>query len=158
MPRVEILKQRDNHFLWIDDELWMWDVKEEIEAQQEIAEQAHGSVLVAGYGLGLIQRALFRNMRVKSVITIELHQGVIDECRHVFGRIYGGVVVSDFYSLESHNIYDCVIGDIWIDYDRAGNVDEYKKFKQKAVTLLAPGGKILAWGQDYMEFLIAKKD
>lgn len=158
MPRVEILKQRNNHFLWIDDELWMWDVKEEVEVQEEIARQAYGSVLVAGYGLGLVQRALSRDVNVKSIITVELHQGVIDECRHIFREIYGGIIVGDFYSFEFNLRYDCVIGDIWIDYDRAGNVYEYRKFKAKASTLLVPGGKILAWGQDYMDFLIAKEE
>lgn len=157
MSRVEILKQRDNHFLWIDDELWMWDVKEEVAAQEEIAQQAYGSVLVAGYGLGLVQRALFDNINAESVCTVELHEDVINECLHAFDWIYGEIIIGDFYSFESRKQYDCVIGDIWIDYDRAGNIDEYKKFKKKATTFLAPGGKILAWGQDYMEFLIAKE-
>ena len=80
MPKVEILKQKGCNFLWINNQLWMWDVPEEVEAYREIASQASGEVLVVGYGLGIVQRVLCSNPEVNSVLTIEKIPEVIEEC------------------------------------------------------------------------------
>lgn len=157
--RAEILEQNGYHFLWINNghgpELWMWDVPSEVEDQREIAAQAFGDVLIAGYGMGIVQKFLLDNPSVKSVTTVELSQEVMEECRRVFGQIHGQVVVGDFYGYDADKHFDCVIGDIWTDQAKR-NLDEYKQFKQKASFLLKPGGKILGWGSDYFEFLISQ--
>lgn len=157
--RAEILEQNGYHFLWINNghgpELWMWDVPSEIEDQKEIAMQAFGDVLVAGYGMGVVQKFLLDNSAVTSVTTVEVSPEVIAECERVFGQVHGQVVVGDFYAYETNEQFDCVVGDIWID--QAGrNLEEYKEYKQKAASFLKPGGKVLGWGSDYFEFLISK--
>ena len=157
--RAEILEQNGYHFLWINNghgpELWMWDVPSEIEDQKEIAAQAHGDVLVAGYGMGVVQKFLADNPSVTSVTTVEISPEVIDECRRVFGQIHGQVIVEDFYGYDTNKRFDCIVGDIWTD--QAGrNLEEYQQFKQKAVSLLKPDGKVLGWGSDYFEFLIGE--
>jgi spermidine synthase len=156
MARVEIIEQKGHNFLWIDDRLWMWDVPEEIEDQKEIAAAAFGDVLVAGYGLGVVQRFLVENDKVASVLTAEHLEDVLSVCKNTFGGLYGDVVISDFYKLETLKKFDCIIGDIWIDQGER-YIDDYEKFKDKAQTLLKPDGKILGWGADYMEYLLEQR-
>lgn len=156
MADVQILKQKGCNFLWIDDYLCMWDLPIERQSQRDLADQASGDVLVAGYGLGIVQRYLLKNTSVLSIITIELHQEVIDECKRVYGKIDGIVEIGDFYVLSDDKKYDCIIGDIWDDI-LPSQLHKYKYFKQRAISLLKPGGKILAWGQDYFEYLLERK-
>ncbi len=153
---VEILKQKGYNFLWINGYLWMWDIEVEREAQNDLAKQASGNVLVAGYGLGIVQRCLLNNASVLSLTTVELYQEVIEECKRVYGIIYGTVDIGDFYELQEIEKFDCIIGDIWDDI-LPSQLYKYKRFKQKAKTLLTPSGKILAWGQGYYEHLIKEE-
>lgn len=153
--KVEILNQKGHKFLWIDDSLWMWDLQVENKIQQSMAKQSYGNVLIAGYGLGLVQQHLLKNKKVKSVTTIELVKKVIDLNKKSNGKIFGSYIIGDFYKFSSKSKYDCIIGDIWADIVPS-ELNYYKRFKKKALKLLKPNGKILAWGKDYFEYLIEK--
>lgn len=150
MTKVEILKQKGHHFLWIDGECWMWDLPTERKAQAALAEQAYGNVLVAGYGLGLVQRYLLGNPEVTSVLTVESCPGVMEECLRVYGKVYGQVTTIDFFRLGETAKFDCVMGDIWLDI-APEYLQAYLAFKSKAERLVLPGGKILAWGSECFE-------
>ena len=130
----------------------MWDVPIERKAQKEIADQAFGDVLVAGYGLGLIQCHLIKNKKVTSVTTIEKFPLVMKEVLRVYKKIYGKVIIGDFYQLKTNQKYDCVVGDIWEDIV-ADSLNEYNKFVNKALPFLKYEGKILAWGKDFFDYL-----
>lgn len=153
MPKVEILQQNGGHFLWVDGYLWMWDIPIEREAQKEVADQALGDVLVAGYGLGIVQQYLLQNPNVKSVTTVEIFKDVVSEAERVYGKIYGSIEIGDFHNFPEARKFDVVVGDIWEDLVPAA-LDQYRKFKGKAEKLLKPNGKILAWGQEFMEYLL----
>ena len=161
---VEILRMKGYNFLWIDDYLWMWDLPAEMEIQQELANQAYGDVLVVGCGLGVVQRMLYDNQAVnqRGLITIEKNPEVYDACWKKGIRVPGGHHVWDFFDVvydreaEGNVGFDCVIGDIWPEIAPEG-LDMYKKFKTKAQEFLKPGGKILAWGQEFFEYLIEKE-
>ena len=155
MVKVEILQQKTYNFLWIDDKLWMWDIPAEREAQKALAYYAYGNVLVAGYGLGIVQRFLIQNPNVDSVLTLELYPEVITGVKEVYGCLYGDVTICDFYDFVSNQKFDCVIGDVWEDIVES-SLEDYKKFKEKALTLVNLEGKILAWGGDFFENLIQK--
>ncbi len=155
--KVEILEQKGNYFLWIDDYLWMWDIESERKIQYGVAHEAYGDVLVAGYGLGLVQKYLRNNPNVKSVTTVELSIDIIRACIDEFGTFYGDYVIDDFYNYKIHpsRKYDCIIGDIWKEIVPE-SLPDYKRFKSKALKLIKPDGKILAWGKEYFEYLIEK--
>ena len=153
---VEILEQNGYHFLWIDGQLWMWDIPAEVELQKAQANEAYGDVIVAGYGLGLVQGALFDNEKVKSVLTIEIEPRIKLVCGNTFGTICGKIIVDDFYEYQTRKKYDCVIGDIWPEIS-SEHLDLYKKFKVKALTMLKPDGKIIGWGAEYYEYLIQQE-
>ena len=153
--KVEILKQKDNYFLWIDDSLWMWDIESERKIQYNIACNAYGNVLVAGYGLGIVQKYLYNNPNVESIVTIEISGKIIEACKNEFNKIYGDYIIEDFYNIFPRIKYDCVIGYIWKEIVPKSLYD-YNNFKSKALTLIKPDGKILAWGKEYFEYLIEK--
>lgn len=154
--KVEILKQYGYHFLWIDGEHWMWDVPVERKIQKSIARQAYGDVLVAGYGLGLVQEYLSKNKKVKKIVTVEKYPEIIKVAKETYGKLYGEVVVKDFYKFRTIKKFDCVIGDIWADITEESLAD-YNKFYKKARTLVKSNGEILAWGKDFFDFLNIKR-
>lgn len=148
--KVEILEQNGYHFLWIDGELWMWDLPEEIKQQKEIAAKAFGNVLVAGYGLGIVQKFMLENHAVEGILTAEINPEVLEACLTAFpdsGHPHGSVVYRDFYEFSEDDKFDCVIGDAWLEISPVC-LPEYIKFKEKAKRMLRDGGRILAWGQE----------
>lgn len=153
MVKVEILEQKGHKFLWIDDRLWMFDIPLEQELQKDIADKCFGEVLIAGYGLGVIQRYLSDNPKVTSFKSVELLPEVVEAAQRAYGRLYGEIEIGDFFRLNSKP-YDCVVGDIWPDIvpQCLGN---YVKFRDKARELAKPSGLILAWGQEFFEYLLA---
>jgi len=151
---VEILNQNGFDFLWIEGELWMWNIPTEEKAQKEMSDKMTGDVLVAGYGLGVVQKYLMDNENVKSVTTIESNPGVIEECRRHYGLIYGNLIIDNFYTVTLDQKFDCIYGDVWIDIS-TGNAEEYLQFKKRAKDFLKEGGRVLAWGQDFFEYVIA---
>jgi spermidine synthase len=155
MAKIEILSFKKHRFMFLDNYLWMWDTPQEVELQQDLAKRAFGDVLVAGYGLGLVSKFLLKNPKVKSVTTVEKYKEVIDKMKKI-EKIYGKVIVADFYALPKTPKYDCIIGDIWPDID-AKFLKDYVQFKKKSQSLLKPKGQILAWGKEYFEFLLKKK-
>ena len=154
--KVEILEQKGNYFLWIDDSLWMWDIESERKIQYDLAHQAYGDVLVAGYGLGLVQKYLCNNPNVKSITTVEISQQILQACINKYGKLYGDYITGDFYTISLDSKYDCIIGDIWKEIVPE-SLDDYKRFKTQALKMVKPNGKILAWGKEYFEYLIEKE-
>ena len=159
IPKVEILEQYRYKFLWIDGELWMTDVPGEVVAQKYIAKHTYGDILITGYGLGVLQRLLTESENVSSVTTIEKNWGVVEACRLAYGYNLteepwsDEVLLGDFYKWDIREKYDCVVGDIWIDI-APECLSEYVMFKNRAKEWIKPNGKILAWGQDYFEYLL----
>ena len=157
--RVIIRKQEGHNFLWSRENgrslLWMWDLLQEEEAQKQVAEQAFGHVLVAGYGLGVVQKFLIENPNVSSVITVESSPEVLAANQQAGRELKGEIVIGDFFSYENDKLHDCVVGDIWTDQTpRDEDLLTYKKFKEKALSMLKPQGKVLAWGMGFFEYLI----
>ncbi|MBU1730170.1 hypothetical protein KJ557_01250 [Patescibacteria group bacterium] len=155
MAKIEIVQVKNHKFLFLDDYLWMWDLPHEQELQRDIANQAFGEVLVAGYGFGIVTKFLLENSNVTSVTTVEKYPEVIDKMKE-FGSIYGNIIIHDFNHLTEDKKYDCVVGDIWAEID-ARYLNDYVKFKNKAQKLVKPNGLILGWGKDYFEYLLKTK-
>jgi len=157
---AEILRQNGYDFLWIKDgggkpDLWMWNVPNEICAQKQIADQAYGEVLVAGYGLGLVQKLLLENPEVTRVVTCEIEPQVIEVNKKRYGKLWGEIVLCDFCQFSPGKKFDCVIGDIWLDI-MPEYLGDYLDFRKKAKSLVKKRGKILGWGLDYFEYKLKK--
>ena len=154
MTEIEIIEHKGNKFMFVDGYLWMWDIPLEKEIQKELAEKASGDVLVAGYGFGILTKFLLDNPKVNSVTTVEKYKEVIDKMKE-FDEIYGDIIINDFFDLPEDKKFDCIIGDIWPDINKKF-LNDYTRFKEKAEKLLKENGIILAWGQDYFEYLLKK--
>ncbi|MBU2635096.1 class I SAM-dependent methyltransferase [Patescibacteria group bacterium] len=126
----------------------MWDIPIEREIQKNIAIQAFGDVLVAGYGLGIVQEYLIKNPKVKSLLTIEKLKEVVVLAEKNYGRIYGNIEIGDFFTYSPKRQFDCVIGDIWEEIT-SECLKDYKEFESKAKNLLKPNGRIFAWGSRF---------
>ncbi|MBU4347707.1 hypothetical protein KJ586_03845 [Patescibacteria group bacterium] len=155
MVNIEIVEVKNHKFLFLDDYLWMWDLPHEQELQRDIAKQAFGDVLVAGYGFGIVTKFLIENPKVTSVTTVEKYPEVIDKMKE-FGPIYGKIIIGDFNDIPENKKFDCVIGDTWAEIDQLF-LGDYRKFKEKAQKLVKNDGLILAWGKDYFEYLLEKE-
>ena len=155
MAKIEILRRGKNRFMFIDDYLWMWDLPHEKEIQKDVAAQAFGDVLIAGYGFGIVTKYVLENPHISSVSTVEKYQEVIEKMKE-FGPIHGKIIIANFFDLQEDKKYDCIVGDIWAEIDELF-LDDYLKFKDKAQKLLKDGGRILGWGKDYFEYLLEKK-
>lgn len=153
--KIEILHHTNHKFMFLDGYLWMWDTPQETELQEDLAKKSYGDVLVAGYGLGILPKFLLDNPKVKSVTTVEIYKEVVEKMKN-FGKIYGKVIIDDYYNLPENKKYDCIIGDIWPDID-AKFLDDYVKFQKKSQKILKKNGIILAWGKDFFEYLLKKK-
>jgi spermidine synthase len=153
MSKVEIIEVKGCQTLWIDNELWMWDLPSEVAIQKDIASQAYGNVLVVGYGLGIVQDHLWKNPKVNDYVTLEKCREVVDVFRDTFGFVCGKIIYRDFYTYIIGGHWDCIIGDTCQEIHPLF-LPEYKKFKEHAETLLKPGGTILAWGKEYFEWLL----
>lgn len=158
--KVEILEQNSHKFLWINGDLWMWDLPFEVQIQRKMAEQVSGDVLVVGCGLGILQRMLRDNPEVddETLLTIEKHREVYEACRKHNLEVPGGMFICDFFDAIPGNDtndprYDYVIGDIWPEIDPSA-LDLYFRFQEKAREFLKPNGTILAWGKDFYEYLL----
>lgn len=151
MARVNVYTIEGDRFLYIDGELWMWDTPAMRREQAEIAAQAHGNVLVAGYGFGLCQRCLASNPRVAGVLTVELHREVVDVANAHDRGLFGRILIGDFFAHRAKPIWDTVIGDLW-DVEPCC-LPEYLKFRAVADAALRPGGVVLGWGIEFFEWL-----
>jgi len=156
MSEIKIKKQEGHDFLYIKGDLWMTTNPWEKRLQKYIAEQAHGDVLIAGYGLGVVQKFLQESRLVSSVTSVEINPEIMALCEERYRKIHGRVILGDFYKFPENIKYDCVIGDIAQEMD-SQFLEDYKMFKEKAEKLIKPEGKILAWGQDFFEYLIEKE-
>ena len=123
--------------------------------KKNLAEKSFGDVLVVGYGLGVVSHYCLKNKNVRSVTTVEKYQEVIDKLSEI-DKIYGDIIINDFFDLSEDKKYDCIIGDIWAEIDKEF-LNDYVKFKEKAKKLLRKNGIMLAWGQDYFEYLLSKR-
>lgn len=155
MAKIEILSHKNYKFLFINNDLWMWDTPRERELQKNIAKKAFGDVLVVGYGFGIIVEFLIKNPKIKSITIVEKYEEIIKKMKKP-NKIYGKIVINDFYKLSEAQKFDCIIGDIWQDIDTEF-LKDYIQFKKKARRLLKKNGKILAWGGDYFEYLLKNK-
>lgn len=162
MASVEILNQNGFDFLWIgskgeDKYLWMWDIPVERKAQEQLAQKSYGKVLVAGYGLGVVQECLSQNPEVERVITVEIMPEVIRANVEAGRELQGEIVFSDFFDFESRVLFDTVIGDIWKDITpEVEDVEMYERYKNKAFSLLKDGGQMLGWGMDYFDYVLER--
>lgn len=72
--------------LMINGQLYMSDTYEEKKTNLTVVRRAHGRVLIAGLGLGVILVPMLHNPEVKEIVVVEKSKGVIDAVEHQLRR------------------------------------------------------------------------
>lgn len=86
----------------------------------QVVERAHGDVLVAGLGLGMILHPILRKVTVRSVTVIEKYQDVVDLVLPTLpAREKLAVLLDDIYTWQPPRgrRYDVIWFDIWPDIE-----------------------------------------
>lgn len=111
--------------LYVNGRLFMSDTHMEKRTNLDVILKAHGDVLIAGLGIGMILIPILQDKRVTSVTVLELSQDVIDLVEPAL-RGYGPlaphihklrVVQADVYTWEppKGQKFDVIYFDIWAD-------------------------------------------
>jgi len=123
----------------------------EIVTNDKIMRLAHGNVLIAGLGLGMVVLEISKKVDVEGIIVVEKEQEVIDLVGpHVLKHTACPIIIEhrDIFKFKEHarsyfdSIYDTIYFDIWDDIG-ADNWEEMKILKRMYRSLLYEGGK--AW-------------
>jgi len=154
--KFEILEQKGNKFLWKGKDLINWDVEVERRMMKELAGKCFWDILIVGYEMGLIQKYLSENSKVKKIVTIEKEKEIVEECQENFGKVYGEVFIGNFFKDDFGIKFDCVVSDVCKEI-MLESLSNYRRFKKRAEKLLKPHGMILGYGKNYFEYLIDDK-
>ncbi len=101
-------------------QVMMSDLYYERDTCVEVVERAHGNLLIAGLGLGMILHPILRRQEVKSVTVIEKYLEVIDLISPtVPGDPRLTVITDDIFSWTppTNSRYDVIWFDIWPDME-----------------------------------------
>lgn len=101
--------------LIIRNQLVMSDTQMEQRTNREFVIAAHGHVLIAGLGLGLILPPILKKENVLSVTVIEKEQDVISLVAQKHRHRKLTVCNGDAFSYEPSGKFDCIYLDIWPD-------------------------------------------
>lgn len=112
-------------------EIVMSDTWMEQYTNDEIIRKAHGNVLIAGLGIGLILLPMQEKAEVESITIIEKSQELIDTMKLYLplnNKIR--IVQGDIFQYETKEQYDTIYFDIW-NHISTDNYEEMKKLHKK---------------------------
>lgn len=98
----------------------MSDTQMEYHTNSEFIQSAHGHVLIAGLGIGLVTMAIQDNIRVKSIVIVEKEQEIIDLVfPHLPIRKECSIVCGDIFNYIPTRKFNAIYFDIWndVNYD-----------------------------------------
>jgi hypothetical protein len=99
----------------------------------EVVRRAHGHVLIAGLGVGMILHPMLKKLEVRSVTVIEKYQDVIDLISPTLPRSRKLSIVRDDifrWTPPRGNRYDVIWFDIWPDIE-AGRLGEMARLHRR---------------------------
>lgn len=144
----------DNEYvkLIIDDEIMMSDAPMELASNELIINNAHGDMLIAGLGIGLILLPIAEKQNVNSVTVIEKNQNVIDIVSPqlpIDSKVK--IINADIFDYTPERKFDCIYFDIWPEICR-DHADEYNYLYDKYTDWLKDTSDvwIKCWQEDYV--------
>jgi spermidine synthase len=140
--------------LVVNGQVMMSDTPHEARSSGEAIRKARGSVLIAGFGLGMILVPILKNPKVTRVVVVEKNPDVLQLCYMPF--TYGNhltdeekmkliMVPADIFEYTAaKNNYDVIFFDIWPTIS-LNSLPDIKKLKSRFQTSLKKGGWMGAW-------------
>lgn len=140
--------------LYVDGILMMSDTPMEKNTNYEFVENAHGDVMVAGLGIGLIIENLREKVnsgKVTSITVYEKYQDVIDLVYPKYKDLPLKVVCEDIleYKPTKAEKYDTIYFDIWPDIC-TDNLEDIAKLHQRWKSHKRKGGWMNSWMSEYL--------
>ena len=113
--RSEYVKEGKYVRLIIDDSVVMSDTDMEKRSNTHVIQNAHGNVLIAGLGLGMIILPLLEKPEVKSITVIEKNLDVIKLVHPYLKCDKLTVINADIFEWkpDKSTKFDCIYFDIW---------------------------------------------
>lgn len=134
------------------DEPIMSDTFMEKETQFEVLENAHGDVLIAGLGIGMVLLAIQDLPSVSSVIAVEKEQEIIDLVKPQLPlNKKVTVVLGDIFTYETTAKFDTIYFDIW-DNVCGDNWKDMKKLQRRFRSRLRKGGWMSCWRKEDCQY------
>lgn len=116
--------------LLVHGQIMMSDTQMEQQSNRDVIINAHGKVLIAGLGIGMILPAILKKACVESVRVIELHSDVIDLVAAHYEHPKLTVEQGDIRTYQPTEKFNVVYFDIWPDiYEE--NLKEIAKLHQR---------------------------
>lgn len=134
----------------VTDGMMMSNTFMEKETQLEVVENAHGDVLIAGLGIGMVLMAIQGLRKVNSVTVVEKEQEVIDLVKPQLPLNQRVTVIPvDIFNYvpNPQQKFDTIYFDIW-DNICGDNWEEMKKLERKFRHLLKPKGWMSCWRRE----------
>lgn len=152
---IEMVEEGDYVKLYVDNELMMSDTRMECVTNTEFIRNAHGEVMIAGLGIGLILENLIplcESGKVTKIVVYEKYQDVIDLVAHRYiDRLPLEVRCEDImtYKPTREEKYDTLYFDIWPDIDDK-NLDDVRVLHNRWKTHKKDGAWMSSWMADYL--------
>lgn len=147
--------------LTVKNVLMMTDTQMERQSNYLFIEKAHGHVLVAGLGIGMVVHALLEKKSVTSILVVEKYQDVIDLVSPQFaealeeGRLT--ILCEDIEKFipDDSWTWNTIYFDIWPDIS-VGNLPQMTRLHNQFRYFLEPEGWMDSWMRKEIEARVAK--
>lgn len=120
--------------LHVNGELMMSDTRMERLSNSKFISSAHGRILIAGLGIGLVLRNIFDNPKkisdIEEVIVVEKEKDLIDIVGPKFSNPKLEIVHADIWNYVPEGKFDVIYFDIWQDICE-DNLDDMKLLHDK---------------------------
>lgn len=141
--------------LWVDGVLMMSDTHMERYTNQFFIDNAHGDVMIAGLGVGLILNALENKVQsgeVNSITVYEKYQDVIDLVLPKYKHLPIKVICQDIleYRPPKEETYDTIYFDIWPRISKS-NLQQIKILHNRWKFRKRENGYMDSWMKSYIQ-------
>jgi len=128
------------------------DTAMEKETNLDFYEEAHGDVLIAGLGIGMVLLAVQNKSNVTSVTVVEKEQEIIDLVKPQLPLNKKVTIVhGDIFDYIPTQKFDTIYFDIW-DNICGDNWEEMKKLHRKFRSKLKPNGWMSSWRKEDCQY------
>lgn len=138
--------------LTLNNETVMSNTPFEKYTNRNFIEYAHGKVLIAGLGIGLLteELKLFPKGRINQVDVVEINESLLDFYNIINYDVKSGIdniYISGIHNFVPREKYDTIYFDIWNNLSEDMQ-DEGRCLVEKFTKYLNPDGFISFWGAD----------
>lgn len=154
-PSFMRVSKGDHIKLYVNDTLMMSDTDMEKRTNLEFILNAHGDVMVAGLGIGLILHNLEEKVKsgeVTSITVYEKYQDVIDLIAPYYSHLPLKIKCEDIltYKPPKDETYDTIYFDIWATIN-TDNLDEIRMLHNRWKNRKRKGGWMDSWMKKYLQ-------